>query len=204
MRAACDLLAEVVSTRIAAIENYAHAQVAILVRRLEQRLVEATSTEGDWRLALFRNPRTLLQPLDATGAALFHDGEMLTSGEVPSTPELRALLQLGRRSSRRRRRSHCSSVGKAEPGARLADAHRQRRAGGAAVGDAARLPDVVPQGAAAERHLGRRPDQADGRQRPAEAVAAALLRRLVGDRARHRAALDAEPSWRWRAPSAPR
>ena len=91
MRAACDLLAEVVSTRIAAIENYAHAQVGVLVRRLEQRLVEATSTEGDWRLALFRNPRTLLQPLDATGAALFAEGEVLVAGEVPSTPELRAL-----------------------------------------------------------------------------------------------------------------
>jgi chemotaxis family two-component system sensor kinase Cph1 len=97
LRAACDLLAEVVSTRIAAIENYAHAQVAMLVRRLEQRLIEATSTEGDWRLALFRNPRTLLQPLEATGAALFHDGEVLTCGEVPSTPELRALCTLGRR-----------------------------------------------------------------------------------------------------------
>ena len=91
-RSACDLLAEVAATRIAAIENYAHAQVAMLVRRLEQRLVEATSTEGDWRLALFRNPRTLLQPLEATGAALFHDGELLTTGEVPSTPELRSLL----------------------------------------------------------------------------------------------------------------
>ncbi len=92
VRAASELLAEVISTRIAAIENYAHAQVAILVRRLEQRLIEATSTEGDWRLALFRNPRTLLQPLEASGAALFHDGEILTSGEVPSTPELRGLL----------------------------------------------------------------------------------------------------------------
>ena len=91
VRAACDLLAEVVSTRIAAIENYAHAQVAVMVRRVEQRLIEATSTEGDWRLALFRNPRTLLQPLEATGAALFTEGEILTSGEVPSTPELREL-----------------------------------------------------------------------------------------------------------------
>ncbi len=91
VRAACELLGEALSTRIAAIENYARAQVAIQVRRLEQRLVEATSTEGDWRLALFRNPRTLLQPLEATGAVLFHDGEVLTCGEVPSTPELRAL-----------------------------------------------------------------------------------------------------------------
>ena len=93
VRAACDLLAEVASTRIAAIENYAHAQVAIQVRRLEQRLVEATSTEGDWRLALFRTPQALLQPLDATGAVLCYEGELLTAGESPSTPELRALLQ---------------------------------------------------------------------------------------------------------------
>ncbi len=93
VRSAAELLAEVISTRLAAIENYAYAQVAIQVRRLEQRLIEATSTEGDWRLALFRNPHTLLQPLGATGAALFYDGEIQTSGEVPSTPELRALAQ---------------------------------------------------------------------------------------------------------------
>ena len=91
LRQVVDLLAEVASTRIAAIENYAHAQVALMVKRLEQRLIEATSTEGDWRQALFRSPRTLLQPLDATGAALFHGDEILSTGEVPSTPELRAL-----------------------------------------------------------------------------------------------------------------
>ncbi|MGH6623378.1 MAG: GAF domain-containing protein, partial [Burkholderiaceae bacterium] len=93
VRAACEMFAEVISTRIAAIENYAHAQVAMLVRRLEQRLIEATASEGDWRLALFRNPRALLQPLDASGAALFYDGEVLTTGDVPSTPELRSLLR---------------------------------------------------------------------------------------------------------------
>lgn len=93
VRTATELLAEVIATRIAAIENYARAQVAIQVRRLEQRLIEATSTEGDWRLALVRNPRLLQQPLQATGAALFHEGEVLTCGEVPSTPELRALMQ---------------------------------------------------------------------------------------------------------------
>ena len=93
VRAAADLLAEVAATRIAAIENHAHAQVTIQVRRLEQRLVEATSTEGDWRLALFRNARTVLQPLEASGAALFHEGELLTAGETPSTAELRALVQ---------------------------------------------------------------------------------------------------------------
>ena len=114
VRAACDLLAEVVSTRIAAIENYAHAQVAVMVRRVEQRLIEATSIEGDWRLALFRNPRTLLQPLEATGAALFTEGEVLTSGEVPSTAELRELQRWIDTQSFDSLFS-CSSVGKANP-----------------------------------------------------------------------------------------
>jgi chemotaxis family two-component system sensor kinase Cph1 len=115
VRAAAELLAEVASTRIAAIENYAHAQVALMVRRLEQRLVEATSTEGDWRYAIFRNPRTLLQPLEATGVALFHDGELLTAGEVPSTPELRALVEWvdGRAGDEP---FACASVGKEAPG----------------------------------------------------------------------------------------
>jgi light-regulated signal transduction histidine kinase (bacteriophytochrome) len=93
LRASVDLFAEVVSTRIAAIEHYAHAHVALLVRRLEQRLIEATSSEGDWRLALFRNPRTILEPLEASGVVLYFDDDIHTAGEVPSTPELRALQQ---------------------------------------------------------------------------------------------------------------
>lgn len=114
VRTACDLLAEVVSTRIAAIENYAHAQVAVMVRRLEQRLVEATSTEGDWKLALLRNPRTLLQPLEATGAALCVDGEFHGVGEVPSTPELRQLRDWVHAQPVDPLFS-CASVGKANP-----------------------------------------------------------------------------------------
>jgi two-component system, chemotaxis family, sensor kinase Cph1 len=117
VRAAVDLLSEVASTRITAIENYAHAQVALMVRRLEQRLVEATSTEGDWRYALLRNPRTLLQPLEATGAALFCEGEVLTCGEVPSTPELRALLDwIQQQPANGDEPFACASVGQAQPG----------------------------------------------------------------------------------------
>ncbi|MBL8305438.1 MAG: GAF domain-containing protein [Rubrivivax sp.] len=115
MRAAVDLLAEVASTRIASIEHYAHTQVALMVQRLEQRLVEATATEGDWRLALFRNPQTLLQPLEATGAALFQGSEIFTTGEVPSTPELRALCRWVDTQAGGESPFSCSSVGKVHP-----------------------------------------------------------------------------------------
>jgi chemotaxis family two-component system sensor kinase Cph1 len=117
VRAAADVLAEVISTRIAAIDSYLQIQGEVLVRRLEQRLIEATSEAGDWRLALVGNPRTLLQPLDASGAALFYDGETLTVGDVPSTPELRALAEWVS-AHRTEEVFECSSVARANPALR--------------------------------------------------------------------------------------
>lgn len=88
VRAACDLLAEALGTRIAALESFVQAQAELSVRRLEQRLVEAISREGDWRTALVDSPATLLQPLGASGAVLFFEGQVQTLGNVPSTAAL--------------------------------------------------------------------------------------------------------------------
>jgi light-regulated signal transduction histidine kinase (bacteriophytochrome) len=93
MRAACDLLAEALGTRIAALESFVQAQAELSVRRLEQRLVESITREGDWRTALFDSPATLLQPLGATGAALLFEGGIQTTGDVPGTVALRDLGQ---------------------------------------------------------------------------------------------------------------
>jgi PAS domain S-box-containing protein len=92
LRAACELLSEVVSTRIAALDTRAQVEAELFVRDLEHRLVSAASDTGDWRDALFDEPNAqLLRPLDASGAALFYEGELLTAGEVPTLPELRGL-----------------------------------------------------------------------------------------------------------------
>ncbi len=114
LRAACELLAEVCSTRISALEHYAEAQAEVLVRRLEQRLIEETSTDGDWRRALFDAPRQLLQPVGATGAALLFDGEIHSIGDVPSTPDLRALCTVLDESGGESL-FICSSIAKAHP-----------------------------------------------------------------------------------------
>lgn len=92
IRAAAELLGEVIATRIAVLENRVLGQVGALLRRLEQRLVEAAATDGDWRAALFQEPRALMQPLGASGVALMHAGEVMSAGEVPSTAELRSLV----------------------------------------------------------------------------------------------------------------
>lgn len=89
MRGVCELLAEAVGTRIAALESFAQSQAELSVRRLEQRMIEAIARHGDWRSALFDGSQSILKPVGATGAALLLDDNVLTTGEVPSTQHLR-------------------------------------------------------------------------------------------------------------------
>jgi light-regulated signal transduction histidine kinase (bacteriophytochrome) len=91
VRAVSELLAETVGTRIAALESFIQAQSELTVRRIEQRLVEAISRDGDWRSALFESGQSLLQPLSAAGAALHYDAQVFSAGEVPGTQEIRAI-----------------------------------------------------------------------------------------------------------------
>jgi len=91
VRAVCELLAEAVATRIAALESFAQAQAELSVRRLEQRMIRAISREGDWRGALFDGSNILLEPVQATGAVLLYEGEVQTIGDVPDTKGLRKL-----------------------------------------------------------------------------------------------------------------
>lgn len=92
-RAVCELLAETISIRIAALESFAQAQAELIVRRLEQRMIQAIARDGDWRTALFDSSQPLLQALKASGAALFFEGQTLATGEVPGALELRNLAE---------------------------------------------------------------------------------------------------------------
>jgi PAS domain-containing protein len=92
IRSVCELLAETIGTRIAALESFIQAQSELTVRRIEQRMIEAISRDGDWRSALFDDAQSLLQPVGAGGAALHYDGQVFSAGEVPGTQEIRALV----------------------------------------------------------------------------------------------------------------
>jgi chemotaxis family two-component system sensor kinase Cph1 len=91
IRAASEFLAEAVATRIAAFESFVQAQAEMAARRLEQRVVEALSREGNWKSALFDNPQSLLHPVRASGAALLFDQEVTVTGDVPGTQDIRAI-----------------------------------------------------------------------------------------------------------------
>jgi chemotaxis family two-component system sensor kinase Cph1 len=88
-RALCEILAEAVATRIAALESFARSYAEVAVRRLEQRLIAAIAAEGDWQGALFDGSTALLEPVAASGAALLFEGTVRPVGEVPATAALR-------------------------------------------------------------------------------------------------------------------
>jgi len=92
VRAACDLIAEVMATRIAVLENFNRINAEVLIRWLEGQLAQATVQRGDWRPALLEDPRFVLRLTGATGAVLSFDGEIHPMGDVPGTGELRVLL----------------------------------------------------------------------------------------------------------------
>jgi light-regulated signal transduction histidine kinase (bacteriophytochrome) len=91
IRAVCEALAEACAIRIAALESFAQSQSELVVRRLEQRLIEAVSRRGDWQTALFDGAQSLLQPLGASGAALLFEGQVTTTGDVPGTQRIREI-----------------------------------------------------------------------------------------------------------------
>ncbi len=90
-RTACEILAEVISTRIASLESFARTRVEMSVRRLEDMMLESVAQHGDWKSDLLNNPSTLLEPVDASGVALVFDGTLYAAGNVPSTQDLRAV-----------------------------------------------------------------------------------------------------------------
>ncbi len=93
-RAMCELLAEIIATRFAALESFVQSQAELSVRRLEQHMIETIARDGDWTAALFeQSPRTLLQPLNAGGAALTFEGNIFTTGDVPGTHHLRDIVE---------------------------------------------------------------------------------------------------------------
>lgn len=91
LRAVCELLAEAIATRITALESFAQSQSELFVQRLEHRMIESISREGDWRSAIFDASQSILQPVRASGAALVYEGQVTTVGEVPGTHDIREI-----------------------------------------------------------------------------------------------------------------
>ncbi len=90
VRAACELLAQVASLQHKASEDREHLAYRMRLEGVHQQLVAAAARDGGLSPLIEGTP-TLLDGMDAGGAAVFHANRWWRVGDTPSEPELEAL-----------------------------------------------------------------------------------------------------------------
>lgn len=90
MRAACELLAQVISLQHQSAEDREHLGYRLQLEEVQQQLIARATQEGGLTAMCDASP-TLLDAMDAGGAALFHGDRWWRTGATPSDNELDAL-----------------------------------------------------------------------------------------------------------------
>ncbi len=87
MRAACEFLAQVVSLQLKSVEQSEHLVYRLKLEGVHQQLVARAAQAGDL-MALSDNQPSLLDAMEASGAALFHLNRWWCSGKTPNETQL--------------------------------------------------------------------------------------------------------------------
>lgn len=90
MRAACELLAQIVSLQHESAENREQLQYRLQLEQIHQALI-TQAFRGEGLSGIMTGTPTLLDAVDATGAALFHLGRWWCIGTTPTVAQLDAL-----------------------------------------------------------------------------------------------------------------
>ncbi|MBC7446399.1 MAG: GAF domain-containing protein [Polaromonas sp.] len=90
LRAACELLAQVVSLQLKSAELIEQQAYRLKVETVHQQLIAKAAHDGDL-MAFFNGQPTLLDAMQADGAALFHLGRWWCVGRTPDDVQLDAL-----------------------------------------------------------------------------------------------------------------
>lgn len=87
MREACEFLAQVISLRLKSVEQNEQLLYRLKLESVHQQLVARAAQAGDL-VALSESQPSLLDAMDATGAALFHLNRWWCSGKTPEESQL--------------------------------------------------------------------------------------------------------------------
>jgi chemotaxis family two-component system sensor kinase Cph1 len=87
-RSICDLLAQILSLELAALERSSEAQHLLALEAIQSRLLRAMAASSRFHYALAAASEDLLGLTNATGAAILHDGELLRVGETPHDEQI--------------------------------------------------------------------------------------------------------------------
>jgi two-component system, chemotaxis family, sensor kinase Cph1 len=87
VRAACEFFAQVVSIQHRAAEEREHSEYQLRLAEIQRQLISAAAESGDLASLTAGQP-SLLDAMDATGAAVFHSDRWWTVGRTPSDAQL--------------------------------------------------------------------------------------------------------------------
>ncbi len=87
VRAACEFFAQVVSIQHRAAEDRDHAEYRLRIAETQRRLISVAAERGDLASLTTGEP-SLLEVIEATGAAIFHGDRWWTVGLAPSDAQL--------------------------------------------------------------------------------------------------------------------
>ena len=90
VRAACELLAQVVSLQLKSAEHAQQLAYRLKMEDVHQQLLARAARDGEL-LALTAHQPSLLDAIDCSGAALYHQERWHCVGQVPEVPQLDAL-----------------------------------------------------------------------------------------------------------------
>jgi two-component system, chemotaxis family, sensor kinase Cph1 len=99
MRSACELLGQVISVRMASLENDQKTRYKMHTNMLQSRFLGALATEKDLRKALMDSTPGIFDYMPAGGAAICRGNDCLTAGKTPSSDNLTQLVRKLRRLS---------------------------------------------------------------------------------------------------------
>lgn len=92
IRAACDMLAQILALQIGANQRLAEASERIELKRIEGELVAHLSHEQDFIAGLAGHTDAWLRLTGAAGAAVVSNGEIVVAGETPAETDLTDLV----------------------------------------------------------------------------------------------------------------
>lgn len=92
LRAACEFLGQAVSLQLAAKENEGQHGYQLQLKDVNAQLVEQMTLAESWRDGLMSGTTTLLNLIDAGGAALWFDHTLHTLGNTSSQDDIRQIL----------------------------------------------------------------------------------------------------------------
>ncbi len=92
VRSACDLIAQILSVRIAAVEDRRDAEHRIALQSIQARLLAAMAQADPFLAGLTQHPDDLLRFANASGAAVVFERRCTLVGDTPTEEQVRALV----------------------------------------------------------------------------------------------------------------